>query len=132
MVTTGLSEAADNFGNTGPMFGHRYRLELRPNLSGDSSWVNYTVDARRYDAILFSFLTLATRVYSDIAVGKGEMRYPKYIGMPYYIRGYDRENYLSSNCGSTNANDCNALMQLVGSHTLVMNAELRFPLIWRF
>jgi hypothetical protein len=126
------------FGNTGPMFGHRYRLELRPNVSGDSSWVNYTVDARRYDAILFSFLTLATRVYSDIAVGKGEMRYPKYIGMPYYIRGYDRENYTSGDCGTNGVNGTNAsagacsAVQLLGSRIAVFNAELRFPLIRRF
>lgn len=123
-------------GSTGPIYGHRYRLELRPNLSGDSSWVNYLVDARRYDAIIFSFLTLATRVYADVAVGPGESRVPKYIGYPYFIRGYDRENYQSADCGNTGVSGSNnaqvcSLVQLLGSRVAVANAELRFPLIRR-
>ncbi|MCC7194723.1 MAG: PD40 domain-containing protein [Gemmatimonadaceae bacterium] len=125
-------------GLTGPIYGHRYRLELRPNLAGDSSWVNYLVDARRYDAILFNFLTLATRFNADLAVGRGELRYPKYIGYPYYIRGYDRENYNSADCGtngsdgkSSSASTC-SLVQLLGSRVVIANAELRFPLIRRF
>lgn len=123
--------------STGPMYGHRYRLEVRPNLAKDSSWVNYTVDVRRYDAILFSFLTFATRFYGDVAVGKGELRYPKYIGYPFYIRGYDRENYTSAECGTNGANSTSAdgsacsAVQLIGSRIAVANAELRFPLIRR-
>jgi hypothetical protein len=125
-------------GLTGPMYGHRYRAELRPNLSGDSSWVNYSLDLRRYDAIIFSFLTLATRFYGDLAVGKGEMRYPKYIGYPFYIRGYDRENYQSGDCGTNGANATNSsaaqcsAVQLLGSRVAIANAEIRFPLVRRF
>lgn len=123
--------------STGPMYGHRYRLEVRPNLSGDSSWVNYTADVRRYDAILFSFLTFSTRFYANINVGKGELRYPQYIGYPFYIRGYDRENYQSADCGTNGRNGtskdgsaCSAI-QLIGSRIAVGNAELRFPLVRR-
>jgi WD40 repeat protein len=124
-------------GLTGPMYGHRYRAEIRPNLSGDSSWVDYTADLRRYDAVIFSFLTVATRFYADIAVGKGESRYPNYIGNPYYIRGYDRENY-AGDCGSNGANSGNndlatcSAVQLLGSRVAIANAELRFPLVRRF
>lgn len=124
-------------GTTGPFFGHRYRLEMRPNISGDSSWISYTADTRRYDAIVFSFLTLATRFYGDIAVGKGELRYPKYIGLPYFLRGYDRENYASGDCGTNGANSisnsaqsCSAV-QLLGSRIAIGTAELRFPLLRR-
>lgn len=123
---------------TGPIYGHRYRLELRPNLAGDSSWVNYLADTRRYDAIVFSFLTVATRAYADIAVGRGESRYPKYIGYPYFIRGYDRENYQSAACGTNGANSASSDMQtcsavqLLGSRIAVANVELRFPLVRRF
>jgi len=81
---------------------------------------------------VFSFLTLATRVQVDVSQGAGENLINKYIGLPQYIRGYDRENYLSNNCGATPGNDCNAILQLLGSRTLVANAELRFPLIRRF
>lgn len=119
---------------TGPIYGHRYRIEVAPwvGMRDTKGFVNVLADLRRYDAIAFSFLTLATRFYADISQGPGESLIQKYIGIPQYIRGYDRENYLSTNCGSSNVNDCNALMQLVGSRTLVMNAELRFPLIRRF
>lgn len=131
---------ADNAlnGLTGPIYGHRYRAEIRPNIAGDSSWVNYSADFRRYDAIIFSFLTLATRVNADVSVGKGELRYPKYIGNPYYIRGYNRENYLTGDCGTNGANGSSAdadvcsAVQLLGSRFVIANAELRFPLIRRF
>jgi WD40 repeat protein len=125
-------------GLTGPLYGHRYRTEIRPNLSGDSSWVEYSADLRRYDAILFSFLTFATRFYGDLSVGPGELRYPKYIGNPYWIRGYDRESYASADCGTNGANATNnsaatcSAVQLVGSRIVVANAELRFPLVRRF
>ena len=134
-----VAYVADNAlqGITGPIYGHRYRAEIRPNFAGDSSWTSYTADFRRYDAIIFSFLTLATRINADISVGRGELRYPKYIGYPYYMRGYDRENYLSANCGtagtsgSADASTCSAT-QLLGSRFIVGNAELRFPLVRRF
>ncbi len=121
-------------GQTGPIYGHRYRVEVAPwvGVRDTKGFVNVLADLRRYDAIAFSFLTLATRFYADISQGPGENLIQKYIGVPQYIRGYDRENYLSTNCGAANATNCNSLMQLVGSHTLVMNAELRFPLIRKF
>jgi hypothetical protein len=125
-------------GLTGPIYGHRFRFEVSPILARDSGWVNYTIDVRRYDAILFSFLTFATRFYTNLSVGRGESRYLKYIGLPQYIRGYDRENYLSAECGTTGANgtstdasQCSAT-QLLGSRIALANAELRFPLIRRF
>jgi outer membrane protein assembly factor BamA len=95
--------------------------------------MNYRVDLRRYDAIVFSFLTLATRLYGDVSVGEGENIFPKYIGYPTYIRGYDRENYLNANCGASGSTttDCGAT-QLLGSRVVLGNAELRFPLIRRF
>ena len=118
-------------GSTGPIYGHRYRIEADANL-GKLAYMNYSADLRRYDAIVFSFLTLATRFYTDEAVGPGENIRPKYIGIPQYIRGYDRENYLST-CGAASAStvDCGAT-QLLGTRVVTANAELRFPLIRRF
>ncbi len=118
-------------GSTGPIYGHRYRIEADANI-GKLGYMNYSADLRRYDAIVFSFLTLATRFYTDEAVGPGENIRPKYIGIPQYIRGYDRENYLST-CGAVSAStaDCGAT-QLLGTRVVTANAELRFPLIRRF
>jgi Tol biopolymer transport system component len=140
-----VAYVSDNalWGNTGPIYGHRYRLQVGTNV-GTQNWMSYSADLRRYDAIVFSYLTLATRVYADVNVGPGESLFPQYIGQPGYIRGYDREAYISSNCGVTGAlttttGTTNAATsggtcsteQLIGSRTLLGNAELRFPLLRR-
>ena len=58
------------------------------------------------------------------------MEFPKYIGRPYFVRGYDREISSSSSCGTlaSNPSACSAL-QLLGSRAAFANAELRFPLL---
>ncbi|HUF27780.1 MAG TPA: BamA/TamA family outer membrane protein [Gemmatimonadaceae bacterium] len=120
------------FGYTGPIFGRRYRLQIQPSL-GTLQWMNYLVDYRRYDAIIFNYLTFATRLYADISVGRDEETFWKYLGRPDLVRGYDRSRLASSQCGFLGANPeaCNAT-QLLGSRAVVANAELRFPLIRRF
>ncbi len=130
------------FNGTGDgIFGHRYRMEVGTNF-GTQNWMSYIADIRRYDPIIFSFLTLATHLYTDINVGSGETLFPQYIAQPYnpgYIRGYDREAYLSSNCGTLSlapgsttaaAPSCSAT-QLLGSRIASGSAELRFPLFRR-
>jgi hypothetical protein len=121
------------FGYTGPIFGRRYRLQIEPTL-GSYRWVEYLADYRRYDPILFNFLTVATRFTTSLSVGRDEERFPKYIGRPEFIRGYDRENYLSGGCTSNvliDVSECSAV-RLLGSRVALANAELRFPLVRRF
>ena len=120
------------FGATGGIYGRRVRLEVS-RIAGTVNWMNYTADYRRYDAILFNFLTLATRVATNASVGPSESEFPKYIGRPDFIRGYDRENYAGSSCGTSQAdpNACSAA-QLLGSRVAFANVELRFPLVRRF
>ena len=120
------------FGFTGPIFGRRYRFQVSPSL-GSLHWVNYLADYRRYDPIIFSYLTLATRLYTNMSVGRDEAAFPKYIGRPDLVRGYDRARYASEQCGGLigNPDACNA-EQLLGSRVAVFNAELRFPLVRRF
>ncbi len=118
-------------GYTGPIYGQRYRFELE-HAAGNLSWTNYNADYRRYDAILFSYLTLATRVQTAIAVGSdsAEVNFPKYIGRADIIRGYDRENYYSNSCQSATSGTaaCSAT-QLLGSRVAFANVELRFPVL---
>ena len=118
-------------GYTGPIFGQRYRFELE-HAAGNLSWTNYNVDYRRYDAILFSYLTLATRVQTAISVGSdsAEQNFPKYIGRADIIRGYDRENYSSNSCQTVTSGTaaCSAT-QLLGSRVAFANVELRFPVL---
>ena len=119
-------------GYTGPIFGRRYRFELE-HAAGNLSWTNYNVDYRRYDALLFSYLTLATRVQTAISAGSGEDQFPKYIGRADIIRGYDRENYYSSVCQTVSSGtaECSAT-QLLGSRVAFANVELRFPVVRSF
>lgn len=131
-----VAYVSDNalFGTTGPIFGHRYRTEIGTNF-GTKSWMSYIADLRRYDALVFSYLTLATHLYANVNVGNGETLFPQYIGQPQspaYIRGYDREAYVSSSCGQIGTSTSCSAAQLLGSRTALASVELRFPLIRRF
>lgn len=119
-------------GYTGPIFGRRYRFQVEPSV-GSLRWINLMADYRRYDAIIFSYLTFATRLHTNMSIGRDEDRFLKYVGRPDLIRGYDRAQFASNQCQiiSGNPEACNAT-QLIGSRIAVANAELRFPLIRRF
>jgi Tol biopolymer transport system component len=119
------------WGYVGPISGRRYRFQVSPQM-GSWHWVDYLADYRRYDPILFDFLTVATRFMTDVTIGRDERWDYKYIGLPQYVRGYDRQNFYSYSCGAFGSvtSNCNAL-SLLGSRIAVANAELRFPVINR-
>lgn len=120
------------FGYTGPIFGRRFRLQAEPTV-GSFRWIEYLADYRRYDPVIFNYLTVATRFMSSVSVGRDERQFPKYIGRPDYVRGYDRQAYFSLGCNTplSNGQSCSAA-RLLGSRFALANAELRFPLIRRF
>ena len=66
-----LALVSDNtlFGNTGPIMGRRYRFQVSP-VVGTYNWVQYLADYRRYDPIIFNYLTVATRAYADLSIGR--------------------------------------------------------------
>lgn len=135
-----VAYVSDNalFNGTGSgIYGHRYRYQVGVN-TGTQTWMSYMADLRRYDAIIFSYLTLATHAYANLNVGNGETLFPQYLANPYapnYIRGYD-QGLLTSSCGAlqpttTGPQSCEST-QLLGSRTVAGSVELRFPLIRRF
>jgi outer membrane protein assembly factor BamA len=92
--------------------------------------VEYLVDYRRYDPIIFNYITIATRLYGSVSVGPDETELRKYIARPDFVRGYDRNNAFYSTCPVFGANSSNcSAVQLLGSRVLVANAEMRFPLV---
>jgi hypothetical protein len=116
-----------------PLIGRRMRFDVAPSI-GSFQIVEYGADYRRYDPILFNFLTVATRVQANIGVGRDEATFPKYIGNPQFIRGYDRQNFGSIGCSNNIFGGSNygcSATQLLGSRVALANAELRFPLIRR-
>lgn len=145
-ITTIASEPAFNFlspsaayvsdnsllGLTGPIMGRRYRFQITPSV-GSLRWVEYLADYRRYDPIVFNTLTIASRLLTSASVGRDESAFPKYIGRPEFVRGYDKSNFTGFECTSFigGSSTCNTA-QLVGSRVAVANLEVRFPLIRRF
>jgi hypothetical protein len=128
-----IALVSDNtlFGYTGPIMGRRFRLQFSP-VAGSYSWKEYLADYRRYDPVIFNYLTLATRLYTDLSIGPDEGAFPKYIARPDFVRGYDRNStfYLSCPVIGANPTNCSAL-QLLGSRVAVANIEARFPLLRR-
>ncbi|MEO7086438.1 MAG: BamA/TamA family outer membrane protein [Gemmatimonadaceae bacterium] len=126
-----IALVSDNtlFGYTGPIMGRRYRFQISP-VGGSYDWVQYLADYRRYDPIFFNYLTVATRLYTDLSIGADEDAFPKYIARPDFVRGYDRNSafYLSCPVIGANPTNCSAV-QLLGSRVAVANVELRFPLV---
>ena len=128
-----LALVSDNtlLGYTGPIMGRRFRFQISP-VAGVYDWVEYLADYRRYDPIIFDYLTVATRLYADLSVGPDEKEFQKYIARPDFVRGYDRNStfYLSCPVIGANPTNCSAV-QLLGSRVAVANVELRFPLVRR-
>jgi Tol biopolymer transport system component len=133
-ITPTTAFVSDNtlFGNTGPVIGRRMRFQASQSL-GKLNFSDYLVDYRRYDPIIFNTLTFATRFLTSLSVGRDEGFFPKYIGRPDFVRGYDRANFNYYDCTSIIGaqSTCNNA-QLAGSRVAVFNEELRFPIIRRF
>ena len=133
-VTPSTAFVSDNtlFGTTGPIMGRRMRFQASHSV-GNVNFSELLADYRRYDPIVFNTLTFATRFLSSISVGPDEGLFPKYIGRPDFVRGYDRANFNFYDCTSVlnSTQVCNNA-QLAGSRVVVANAELRFPIIRRF
>ncbi len=119
-------------GYNGPISGTRARFEYQPNM-GSWQWNEFLADARHYTPLLFNYVTFATRASAMLSMGRDEMRFPKWLGSPYYIRGYNRDNMSSSQCSglpTDNGQQCSGV-ETIGSRIAFVNAELRFPLLRR-
>jgi len=138
-VSPVVAFVSDNtlFGMTGPIDGRRFRFSASPAL-GNIRWTEYVGDYRRYDPVIFNTITFATRIFGDATIGRDENLFPKYIGRPEFVRGYDQSSFYGGyscdsflNSGSTAGRACSTT-ELVGTRVVVANEELRFPLIRRF
>jgi len=134
-VSPYLAWVTDNslMGYTGPISGKRIRFEVEPSV-GTWQWTEYLADARSYIPILFNYVTFSTRLFTSMSVGRDESRFPKWIGRPDFVRGYNREDLGFVNCTGLPSDDgssCNSV-ELIGSRVALANAELRFPIIRRY
>src|SRR5262249_61697193 len=78
-----LALVSDNtlFAYTGPVMGRRYRFQVSP-ATGSYDWVEYLADYRRYDPIIFNYLTIATRLYTDLSIRPDETEFQKNAARP--------------------------------------------------
>ncbi len=119
------------FGFTSPARGGRYRFEVE-GIMGTLNFATLLADYRRY--FFKNPITLAFRFlhYGRYGPDSDNRRItPLFIGYPTLVRGYSSGSFDYNECiasGGT-GDDCPAINRLAGSRFLVMNAELRIPLL---
>lgn len=131
-IQPSLAYVSDNvlWGSTAPIYGRRYRFQLQPAI-GNYQWMEYLGDYRRYDPILFNYLTVATRLTANISMGRDADSTRQYLGWGDMLRGYDRHTFISNerNCPVASPTQAYRCSPLQGSSLVFASAELRFPLI---
>jgi outer membrane protein assembly factor BamA len=122
------------FGWTGPIYGHRYRLQVSHAMGG-LEFSEGLLDARNYWNIARR-VVFASRMLGLVRVGPDSDRFPLFWGGPYYLRGYggtsfepDREECADSNGSTEGLSSCPARDQLIGSSAAFLNLEVRVPVI---
>jgi Tol biopolymer transport system component len=119
-------------GPTGPLLGHRLRIEVEPALGG-LSFADVRVDVRRYWMPLRR-VTVAARVEHVGRYGPdaADPRLtPLVLGLQTLVRGYDLRSFAAEECGRA-ARECSLTEELTGSRLALMNLELRAPLFGLF
>ncbi len=126
-VSPTVAFVTDNtiMGVVGPLSGRRARFQISPQV-GTWQWMDYLVDARAYYPIIFNYLTFATRFTSSLTIGRDEAVFPKWIGRPDFVRGFNRSN-VGFGCGAIAGGISCTDDEAVGSRVAFANTELRFP-----
>ena len=122
-----------SFGATSPIRGKRDRVEVAPTF-GDIDFVNITADLRRY-VMPVKPLTFAGRLLHMGRYGSGSedpRLVPLFLGYPTLVRGYDANSIDSRECTLTFTGRCQEFDRLFGSRMLVLNGEIRAPLVGLF
>lgn len=114
---------------TGPVRGHRMRLEAEPTV-GAVNYVNALADYRRYfymRPLTLAFRALHTGRYFQGPEGKDLS--PNFIGYGTLVRGYNPASFEPGECEVSRQGACPTFDRLVGSRMGVANLELRLPVL---
>jgi hypothetical protein len=131
--TTALVRDTSVFGATGPILGHRSRLEVSPAF-GDLTFTSVTADIRHY-VMPFTPVTIAGRLlhFGRYGTDAESLRLsPLYVGFSGLVRGYDINSFDIDDCQVTLTGGCPAVDNLIGSRLLVVGAEVRAPVVGLF
>ena len=114
---------------TGPINGHRMRLEASPT-TGSLTYVEALADYRKY--IYLEPLTIGLRALHSgrYFQDAGDRRLsPTYVGNPRLVRGYNVNSFTSRECSDSPGEGCPEYERLFGSRIGVVNAEFRLPVL---
>ena len=131
--STALVRDTSVFGATGPVLGHRSRLEVAPTW-GDLTFTSVTADVRHY-VMPFTPVTIAGRLLHVGRYGADSESLrlsPLFVGFPSLVRGYDINTFDIDDCEFIANGTCAAVDQLVGSRLLVTGVEVRAPMVGLF
>ncbi|HET6528308.1 MAG TPA: hypothetical protein VFG39_06120 [Balneolaceae bacterium] len=131
LVNASLAYVEDNSlaAFTGPIKGHRMRLEVQPT-TGSLSYVMALADYRRYfyaRPFTFAFRALHSGRYFGDA--EDSRLTPNYLGYETLVRGYNINSFSSQECTITSDGRCAEFSRLIGSKIAVANAEIRLPVL---
>jgi len=121
------------FGATGPVLGHRSRLEVAPSW-GDLRFTQVIADARHYVMPLGAW-TIAGRFLHIGRYGADAESFrlsPLFVGFPNLVRGYDIGSFDIDECPGLFESRCALVENLIGSRLLVTGVELRAPILGAF
>lgn len=129
LASTSIALVGDNSLSafTGPIMGHRFRLEVEPTV-GSLDFVKVLADYRRY--FYLRPYTLAFRFIQQGRYGaqaENNRMSPNFLGHESLIRGYNPQSFDPGECTITPNGECAEFSRLLGSRIAVMNAEFRVP-----
>ena len=132
-VSGALVRDTSFFGATSPILGQRSRLELR-YTRGSLQYATAVADWRRY-AMPVRPVTIAVRAMHVGRYGR-DAEAPQlarlYAGQQHLVRGYGFGSFEPGECGVFERNTCAVFDRLAGSRVMVLNAEVRAPLLGLF
>lgn len=123
-------------GFTGPMAGRRVRLSGATAL-GDINMTDVLLDVRHYVPMPLGF-SFAQRALSFSRLNLNGSRdaedFELAWGGPYFLRGYDPGSYTATECAASESESdfdlfCPAQREVIGSSVLLLNSEVRVPLL---
>lgn len=118
------------FGFTGPVTGHRFRLEYQQS-AGTLIFGTILADYRQY--FLFNPLTLAFRFFHYgryLQDSHDERLSELFVGNETWIRGYSYYSFDLASCSEEgDEENCPEFSRLLGSRIGVINLELRLPIL---
>lgn len=112
---------------TGPIRGHRFRLEVEPTTGG-LNFMRVIADYRRY--FFLNPYTIAFRALHEgryLSDSNSDRLSPEFLGYETLVRGYNVQSFDPTECTSTTAGNCPEFNRLIGSRIGVANLEFRMP-----